>query len=68
MPDFNADLRDYYSEEKCSSSGFLGPCKPQKYIIPENKIVRYAASFLEIKESGKLYWIELNLLNVDRLA
>ncbi len=62
MPKFNVKLRDYSRADTCSTRGFIGPCEPRKYIMPENEIVKYAALFLELRDN-KLYWTQSNPFN-----
>ena len=52
-----------YSND-CGYQGFLGSCEPHKYIIPDNKVVKYAASFLNVNIYGALEWEMPNPFNL----
>jgi transglutaminase-like putative cysteine protease len=51
---FNDKLWPYSGD--CSYQGFIGACDPQKYIIRDDLVVKYAASFLNVTIYGALEW------------
>lgn len=54
-PEFAAVL--WQESQTCSFNTFLGSCNPQKYIMPDNEVVKYVASFLDITTpNGALEW------------
>lgn len=60
--DYKVKLWPYSND--CGSQGFLGSCEPQKYIIPDNKVVKYAASFLKVNIYSALEWEMPNPFNL----
>lgn len=58
LPDFNVIL--WEKKPVCSYSGFLGPCDPAQYIMPDNEVVKFVSSYLELTETRKLEWIYPN--------
>lgn len=58
LPDFKVILWEY--RQVCSYSGFLGPCDPARYIMPDNEVVKFVSSYLELTETGRLEWINPN--------
>lgn len=56
-PEFKVVL--WQESQTCSFNSFLGSCNPQKYIMPDNEVVKYIASFLDITApNGALEWKE----------
>ncbi len=45
---------------KCTYSGFIGSCTPQKYIMPDNSVVKYYGQYLMINDRGELEWVSGN--------
>ncbi len=58
VPDFKTTLWSY--SDDCSYSGFLGSCSPQKYIMPDNEVVKYYGRYLDIDNNGALTWTDNN--------
>lgn len=54
VPKFNVTLWKY--SPNCSRYGFVGSCQPQKYIMPNNEVVKFVSSLMIIDKNGKLSW------------
>ena len=64
IPDFKVSHWKYpWSNDNslsCSYNGFLGSCTPQKYIMPDNEVIKYTSDYLGIDNNGALVWKDNN--------
>lgn len=66
VPDFKTELWGF--DGRCVYHGIAGSCTPQKYIIPNNEVVRWYANRVTLTD-GELMWnLSNNALRLDGIV